>query len=141
MIVKKLRISKHRVISGTIIGRAYAGETGAAPRPGLILHDLEMPRMDIPGCGRAQGLTMDTQTRRVFMACDTEVVVVNADDGSVVSRVRVPSRADMNCFDPTTQLVFNPKRADSTLSVIHEDSPSKFMVVENVPEGGAARTY
>lgn len=25
---------------------AYAGETGAAPRPGLILLDLELPRMD-----------------------------------------------------------------------------------------------
>jgi DNA-binding beta-propeller fold protein YncE len=95
---------------------------------------------DVPGCGRVQGLTMDTQTRRVFMACDTEVVVANADNGSVVSRIRVPSRADMNCFDPTTKLVFNPNRADSTLSVIHEDSPSKFTVVEKVPEGGAART-
>jgi DNA-binding beta-propeller fold protein YncE len=74
------------------------------------------------------------------MACDTEVVVVNADNGNVVSRIRVPSRADMNCFDPTTKLVFNPNRADSTLTVIHEDSPSKFSVVEKVPEGGAART-
>src|SRR5581483_2618596 len=53
---------------------------------------------DISGCGRAQGLTMDTETRRVFMACDTEVVIVNADNGSVVSRIKVPSRADMNCF-------------------------------------------
>jgi DNA-binding beta-propeller fold protein YncE len=95
---------------------------------------------DVSGCGRAQGLTMDTDTRRVFMACDTEVVVVSADNGSVVSRIRVPSRADMNCFDPTTKLVFNPNRADSTLSVIHEDSPSKFTVVEKVPQGGAART-
>src|SRR6185503_17476333 len=40
---------------------------------------------DVPGCGRAQGLTMDTETRRVFMACDTDVVVVNADNGAVVS--------------------------------------------------------
>jgi DNA-binding beta-propeller fold protein YncE len=95
---------------------------------------------DVAGCGRAQGLTMDTETRRVFMACDTEVVVLNADNGSVVSRIKVPSRADMNCFDPTTKLVFNPNRADSTLTVIHEDSPSKFRVVEKVPEGGAART-
>lgn len=95
---------------------------------------------DVPGCGRAQGLTMDNQTRRVFMACDTEVVIVNADNGNVVSRIKVPSRADMNCFDPTTKLVFNPNRADSTLTVIHEDSPSKFTVVEKVPEGGAART-
>ncbi len=94
----------------------------------------------VPGCGRAQGLTMDNDSRRVFIACDTEMVVVNADNGSVVSRVRVPSRADMNCFDPTTKTVFNPNRADSTLSVIHEDSPSKFTVVEKVPEGGAART-
>jgi len=95
---------------------------------------------DVAGCGRAQGLTMDSQTRRVFMACDTDVVVVNADNGDVVSRIRVPSRADMNCFDPTTRLVFNPNRADSTLTVIHEDSPDKFTVVEKVPEGGAART-
>lgn len=95
---------------------------------------------DVPGCGRAQGLTMDNETRRVFMACDTEVVVVNADNGGIVQRIRVPSRADMNCFDPTTKLVFNPNRADSTLTVIHEDSPSKFTVVEKVPEGGAART-
>jgi len=95
---------------------------------------------DVPGCGRAQGLTMDDKTRRVFMACDTDVVMVNADNGSVVSRVRVPSRADMNCFDPTTKLVFNPNRADSTLTVIHEDSPDKYTVVEKVPEGGAART-
>jgi DNA-binding beta-propeller fold protein YncE len=95
---------------------------------------------DIAGCGRAQGLSMDTETRRVFMACDTDVVVVNADNGSVVSRIRVPSRADMNCFDPATKLAFNPNRADSTLTVIHEDSPSKFSVVEKVPEGGAART-
>jgi hypothetical protein len=95
---------------------------------------------DVAGCGRAQGLTMDSQTRRVFMACDTDVVVVNADNGNVVSRTRVPSRADMNCFDPTTKLVFNPNRADSTLTVIHEDSPDKFTVVEKVPEGGAART-
>ena len=65
---------------------------------------------------------------------------VNADNGSIVSRIRVPSRADMNCFDPSTKLVFNPNRADSTLTVIHEDSPSKFTVVEKVPEGGAART-
>jgi DNA-binding beta-propeller fold protein YncE len=94
----------------------------------------------LAGCGRAQGLTMDTQTRRVFVACDTEVVVVNADNFNVVSRIRVPSRADMNCFDPTTKLVYNPNQKDSTLTVIHEDSPDKYTVVEKVPTGGGART-
>jgi len=94
----------------------------------------------IPRCGRAQGLSMDVVTRRLFMACDTEMVVVNADDGSVVQRIRVASRADQNCFDPVTKLAFNPNRADSTMTVVHEDSPSAFSVVAKVPTGGGART-
>jgi DNA-binding beta-propeller fold protein YncE len=94
----------------------------------------------IPGCGRAQGLAMDATSRRLFMACDTEMVVVNADDGSVVTRIRVASRADQNCFDPVTKLAFNPNRADSTMTVVREDSPNAFSVVEKVPTGGGART-
>jgi DNA-binding beta-propeller fold protein YncE len=98
------------------------------------------PVFKIANCGHAQGLSMDTRTRRLFMACDTNVMVVNADNGNVVARIGVPSRADMNCFDPVAKLAFNPNRVDSTLTVIHEDSPDKFTVVEKVPMGGGART-
>lgn len=94
----------------------------------------------VPGCGRAQGLSMDVNTRRLFMACDTEVVVMNADNGNIVTRIRVPSRADQNCFDSGTKLVFNPNRADSTMTVIHEDGADQFAVTEKVPTGGGART-
>jgi len=94
----------------------------------------------VPGCGRAQGLSMDNATRRLFMACDTEVVILNADNGAIVTRIRVPSRADMNCFDPVAKLAFNPNRVDSTMTVIHEDSPDHFTVVAKVPTGGGART-
>lgn len=94
----------------------------------------------VPGCGHAQGLSMDTQTRRLFMACDTDMVVMNTDNGNVITRIKVPSRSDMNCFDPVTKLAFNPNRADSTVTVVHEDSPEKFTVVEKPSTGGAART-
>lgn len=94
----------------------------------------------VPGCGHAQGLSMDTQSRRLFMACDTEMVVMNANDGRVVTRIKVPSRSDMNCFDSVTRLAFNPNRADSTVTVVHEDSPEKFTVVDKPSTGGAART-
>ena len=50
------------------------------------------------------------------------------------------SRADMNCHDPVAKLLFNPNRVDSTLSVLHKDSPSQYTVVEKVPMGGGART-
>ena len=94
----------------------------------------------VPGCGRAQGLSMDLETRRLFMACDTQLVVVNADNGSIVTRIHVPSRADQNCFDPNAKLAFNPNRVDSTMTVVHEDSPGAFSVVGTVPTGGGART-
>jgi len=94
----------------------------------------------VPGCGRAQGLSMDTASRRLFMACDTELVVLNADNGAIVTRIRVPSRADMNCFDPVAKLAFNPNRVDSTITVVHEDSPDRYTVVGKFPTGGGART-
>jgi len=83
---------------------------------------------------------MDASSRRLFMACDTEMVVVNANNGSVVARIKVPSRADENAFDPETKLAFNANRADSTLTIVHEDTPDSFSVVDKVPTGGAART-
>ncbi len=144
--------------TGTLITKGSLGdglESGQADGRGKLFLNVEdsgfIQRDDaatlkieatyrIPNCGRAQGLSMDTQSRRLFMACDTEMVVVNADNGAVVARIGVPSRADMNCFDPVAKLAFNPNRADSTMTVVHEDSPEKFTVVGKVPTGGAART-
>jgi hypothetical protein len=142
-----------RLVTKSTIGNGL--ESGVADGRGKLFLNVEdsgfVQRVDaqslgieatyrIAGCGRAQGLSMDPASRRLFMACDTQMVVVNADDGSVVSRIRVASRADQNCFDPVTALAFNPNRADSTMTVVHEDSPNAFSVVEKVPTGGAART-
>ena len=144
--------------NGTLIGKQSIGaglESGVADGAGKMFLNVEdsgfIERFDtkslkietvyrIPRCGRAQGLAMDNATRRLFMACDTEMVVVNADNGAVVARIRVPSRADQNAFDPGTKVAFNANRADSTLTVVHEDAPDKYSVVEKVPTGGAART-
>lgn len=144
--------------TGTLITKSTIGdglESGVADGKGKLFANIEdkgaIERVDtkslkieatytVPKCGRAQGLSMDLPSRRLFMACDTEMVVVNADDGNVVSRIRVPSRADENCYDPGTKLAFNPNRADSTMTVVHEDSPSAFSVVQKVPTGGGART-
>jgi hypothetical protein len=144
--------------TGKLITKSTIGdglESGVADGRGKLFLNVEdsgfVTRVDartlkieetyrIPHCGRAQGLSMDVGTRRLFMACDTEMVVVNADNGSVPARIRVASRADQNCYDATTKLVFNPNRADSTMTVIHEDAPDRFSVVEKVPTGGGART-
>ena len=144
--------------TGQLITKATIGdglESGVADGRGRLFLNVEdsgfVQRVDaaslrteatyrIAGCGRAQGLSMDTTTRRLFMACDTDLVVVNADNGDVVTRVRVPSRADENCFDPATRLAFNPNRVDSSMTVVHEDSPGAFSVVGKVATGGGARS-
>lgn len=129
--------------SGVADGRGYlfanVEDSGFVQR--VSTRDYKIgPVFKVPGCGHAQGLSMDTRTRRLFMACDTNVMILNADNGDVVAKIGVPSRADMNCFDDAARLAFNPNRADSTLTVIHEDSPDRFTVVGKFPMGGAART-
>jgi hypothetical protein len=95
----------------------------------------------IAGCKPpAQGLSMDKGTRRLFMACDNMMVIVNADNGQVITNIPTTGRADQNCFDAGAKMAFNPNRTDSTLTVVHEDSPDKFTVAETVRTGGPSRT-
>jgi hypothetical protein len=130
--------------TGVVDGRgkmfANVEDKGAIERFDTKALTIDTTYAPVPGCGRAQGLAMDTTTRRLFMACDTNVVVVNADNGNIVTRISVPSRADQNCFDASTKLVFNPNRIDSTMTVVHEDAADKYSVVEKVRTGGGART-
>jgi hypothetical protein len=88
----------------------------------------------------AQGLSMDRNSRRLFMACDNGLIVVNADNGHTITTIKTSGRADQNCFDAAAKVAFNPNRTDSTLTVVHEDSPDKFSVTETVKTGGGART-
>lgn len=142
-----------KLIAKTTIGDGL--ESGVADGHGKLFLNVEdsgsIQRVDaktlaigptyrVPRCGRAQGLAMDVSARRLFMACDTEMVVVNADNGAIVARIRVPSRADQNAFDPGTKLAFNANRVDSTMTIVHEDTPEKFSVVATVRTGGGART-
>ncbi len=130
--------------TGVVDGRgkmfANVENAGAIERFDTKALTIDTVYTPVPGCGRAQGLAMDTSARRLFMACDTNMVVVNADNGNVVTRIRVASRADQNCYDASTKLVFNPNRVDSTMNVIHMDSPDTYTITETVKTGGGART-
>ena len=60
------------------------------------------------------------------------MVVVNADTGQVITTLATGAGTDAAGFDPETGYVFS-SNGEGTLTVIHEDSPDKFSVVENVP--------
>lgn len=86
------------------------------------------------------GLAIDRKHRRLFAVCSNKLmVVVNADNGKVVTTVPIGSGPDAAGFDPSSDFVFS-SNGEGTLTVIHEDSPDKFTVVENVPTQVRART-
>ena len=83
---------------------------------------------------------MDRKNRRLFAVCDEKVMaVVNADTGKVVATPAIGEGVDASAFEPATQLVF-ASNGEGTLTVVHEDSPDKFTVLENVPTKRSART-
>jgi len=86
------------------------------------------------------GLAIDLDHHRVFSACaNQKLVVLDTDRGRVVSVVPIGQGVDGLAFDPARQLIFS-SNGDGTLTVIHEDSPDRYTVVENATTQLGART-
>lgn len=100
----------------------------------------ELHRWPLAPCKSPSGLSMDLKHRRLFSVCDEKVMaVVNADTGKVVATPQICDGPDASAFDPETEYAF-ASCGDGNLTVIHEDSPESFSVVENVPTKRSART-
>ncbi|MEA2205732.1 MAG: hypothetical protein QOE77_2508 [Blastocatellia bacterium] len=86
------------------------------------------------------GLALDRKHRRLFAVCANKLMaVVNADNGKLITTLPIGAGTDAAAFDPETGLAFS-SNGEGTLTVVHEDSPEKFTVVENVPTQARART-
>lgn len=86
------------------------------------------------------GLAMDVKNRRLFSTCGNQkLAVVNADTGKVVTTLAIGKGVDAGAFDPETGFVFT-SNGEGTLTVVHQDSPDAYSVVENVTTQRGART-
>ncbi|MDE3110476.1 MAG: YncE family protein [Acidobacteriota bacterium] len=87
------------------------------------------------------GLAIDTKHHVLFSGCRNKLMVImNADDGKVIATEPIGQGVDATRFDPETSYAFASNGGTGDLTVIHEDSPTKFHVVENVPTEMGART-
>jgi DNA-binding beta-propeller fold protein YncE len=144
---------------GTVLGTIPLGgkpEFAVADGKGTIYVNIEdtselaqidaqkltvLHRWPLAPCKEPSGLAMDLKNRRLFAGCDNEMMaVVDADSGKVVATPAIGAGVDANAFDPETSLAFSSNGEAGTLTVVHEDSPDKFTVVENVPTKKSART-
>jgi YVTN family beta-propeller protein len=91
-------------------------------------------------CEEPTGLAIDRAHKRLFVGCGNRLmVVVNAATGNIVASVPIGAGVDAAAFDPGTALAFS-SNGEGTLTVVREDSPEKFSVLENVPTQRGART-
>lgn len=91
-------------------------------------------------CEEPSGLAIDRKHRRLFAGCDNKMMaVVDANTGKVIATPAIGDGVDADAFDPETGLAF-ASCGEGVLTVVHEDSPDKFSVVENVPTQQGART-
>ncbi len=90
-------------------------------------------------CDGPSAMAYDSAHKRIFVACDKVMVVVNADNGKVVAAPPIGGDPDGNGYDPGTGMAFASCR-DGFVSVIHQDSPDKYTVVGNINTQVGTRT-
>jgi DNA-binding beta-propeller fold protein YncE len=98
-------------------------------------------RWPLAPCKEPSGLAMDLKTRRLYSVCDNEMMaVVDADSGKIIATPKIGEGPDAAAFDPTANYVFSSNGESGTLTVIHEDAPDNYSLVENVATKKGART-
>jgi DNA-binding beta-propeller fold protein YncE len=86
------------------------------------------------------GLAIDRAHRRLFSVCGNHIMVISdADKGAVVGTAPIGGGVDGVVFDAKRALAVS-SNGEGTVTVIHEDSPSRFSVVETDSTERGART-
>src|SRR5215831_17288061 len=86
-------------------------------------------------------LAPDSETRRLFAGCrgGQLMVVLDADNGKVVTTAPIGERVDAAAFDPANKLVFM-SNGGGTISVYHEDANDKYSLVETITTSPGSKT-
>jgi YVTN family beta-propeller protein len=86
------------------------------------------------------GLALDVEHNRLFSVCGNKLmVIVNAENGNIITSLPIGDRVDGCAFDPGVGLAFS-SNGDGTMTVIREESPSKFFVLDTVKTQVGGRT-
>ena len=90
-------------------------------------------------CKQPVAMAIDTAHHRLFSGCRSGVMAVSDyQAGKVVATLPIGAGVDGTGFDAASGDAF-ASNADGTLTVIHQDAPDQYHVVENVQTAQAAR--
>jgi YVTN family beta-propeller protein len=87
------------------------------------------------------GLAIDRRNNRLFSVCSNgKMIISDYTTGKVVATPAIGKGPDAAAFDPQAGLAFSSNGQDGTLTVIKEETPDQFKVVETVMTAPMART-
>jgi len=144
--------------SGKVAGTVDLGggpEFAAADGKGYVFDNLEdeslvlkinsrelkvEQRWPTAPCASPSSMAIDRANRRLFLGCRSKVMaVMDAESGKVITTLPIGDHVDATGFDNETKLIFN-SNGEGTITVIHQDSPDKYSVVETVKTVPRAKT-
>jgi YVTN family beta-propeller protein len=91
-------------------------------------------------CKGPTGIAYDKASNRIFSGCSNTSVVVDASDGKIVATIKNGTRVDALGWDPSKKLIFIPNGGEGNVTVVHQDSPDKYTVVDTVATFAGAKT-
>lgn len=97
---------------------------------------------DLTGSGgTCAGLAMDAKNRILFASCrkPQNMVILNADTGKILATLPVGMGTDGAVFNAKTMEAFS-SQGDGTLTIIKENSPTSFVVEQNLETMRGAKT-
>jgi hypothetical protein len=110
----------------------------------LVKFDAKTLKVDntwpLAPCESPSGLAIDAEHEVLVVGCHNKMMAfVDGNSGKVLGTVPIGQGVDANRFDPATGYAF-ASCGDGTLTIAHEDSPTKFSLVETVTTQRGART-
>jgi DNA-binding beta-propeller fold protein YncE len=86
------------------------------------------------------GIAMYMNTHRLFIGCANKlIVIVNSDNGKIISKLPIGKGVDAVIFDPEKHVAIS-SNGEGTLTIVKETAPDKFEVAETVTTQMGART-
>ena len=86
------------------------------------------------------GLAIDLKTERLITVCgNKKMIILDMKDGKIVAEVPIGERCDGVVFDQKSGTIFS-SNGEGTISIVKEESPTKYVVTETIKSEKGART-
>jgi DNA-binding beta-propeller fold protein YncE len=90
-------------------------------------------------CVGPRTMAVDQRNGRLFIGCaNRRMVILDSNNGNVIGSVPIGQGPDDSAYDPSTGLVYI-SNGDGTVSIIRQESPDRYNVLETVNTAPGAR--